>query len=491
MAFLYNVITSAGANLIAQATAANPIVIIDCYAGNQAASSAEDLASRPLSFYSFGGGYSDGTIFSCSAQDNTARVMMNFNSGHCDLNEPEYIKSACIRGRLQSQSNTEAVIIAALSDSSSEIQIPSTHSPVVNIHLPINIIINADNQVATVGAEYASLADLARFVSMYKAGNPNAGDNQTIRGNKTFTGQTQFDDQVSIDSNLIVDNNIINNGEISTNLLNSRCIFSKYNNTYDNLENVNGYGVVLHEDNDITYGAYALDDDSMMSGVSVFQRSKYRRCDVISQVVLDNAHLDKVIICDLFYEDDNAYIDNIVYKTSNYAITSDYTDFTQGGDYYRWEIYKNNSNNGFRYELDDEEGEYCLMPLSGNTGCVGAETCRWSKGYFDAIDFNSGMLPHPRLQTGSTNIETPTGSIVWIAVQLPVGATAPGSKIGTSITSSDSVPCYAGNVGTSAAMQSITQRYRNGYTFCALQSILWETTGDGHPIAHFLAMRIS
>ena len=131
------------------------------------------------------------------------------------------------------------------------------------------------------------------------------------------------------------------------------------------------------------------------------------------------------------------------------------------------------------------------MPLAGNTGCVGAEICRWSKGYFDNIDFNSGMLPHPSLQTGSSNIETPTGSIVWIAVQLPVGATAPGSKIGTSITSSDSVPCYAGNVGTSAAMQSITQRYKNGYTFCALQSILWETTGDGHPIAHFLAMRIS
>ena len=161
MAISINVITSAGANLIAQATAANPIVIIDCYAGNQAASSAEDLASRPLSFYSFGGGFSDGTIFSCSAQDNTVRVVMNFNSGHCDLNEPEYIKSACIRGRLQSQSNSEAVIIAALSDSLSEIQIPSTHSPVVNIHLPINIIINADDQVETVGAEYASLGPCA------------------------------------------------------------------------------------------------------------------------------------------------------------------------------------------------------------------------------------------------------------------------------------------------------------------------------------------
>ena len=484
MAFLYNVITSAGANLIAQATAANPIVIIDCYAGNQAASSAEDLASRQLSFYSFGGGYSDGTIFSCSAQGNTARVMMNFNSGHCDLNEPEYIKSACIRGRLQSQSNTEAVIIAALSDSSSEIQIPSTHSPVVNIHLPINIIINADDQVETVGAEYASLADLARFVSMYKAGNPNAGDNQTIKGNKTFTGQTQFDDQVSIDSDLIVDNNIINNGELTSQMIHSSYILSKDDNTYQNRVNPNYLGVTLEDGEIITYGAYAR-NDSMMSGVAVWQNSKYQASCVRSQVVIDNTNSDKVIICDLFYEDDHAYIDNRVYNTENYTITSDYTDYTQGGFYYRWEIYKNNSNNGFRYELDDEEGEYCLMPLSGNTGCVGAETCRWSKGYFDAIDFNSGMLPHPRRQTGSTNIETPTGSIVWIAVQVSSGTAVPDRYIGTSITSSSNVLIAAGNAG------QISQRYKAGITFVALQTILWTTDNSGNAISEFLAMRIS
>jgi hypothetical protein len=484
MAFLYNVITSAGANLIAQATAANPIVIIDCYAGNQAASSAEDLASRPLSFYSFGGGYSDGTIFSCSAQDNTARVMMNFNSGHCDLNEPEYIKSACIRGRLQSQSNSEAVIIAALSDSSSEIQIPSTHSPVVNIHLPINIIINADDQVATVGAEYSSLADLARFVSMYKAGNPNTGENQTIKGSKTFTGQTQFDDQVSIDSDLIVDNNIINNGDIRTGWLHSMYVISKDDNTYANRENPNFYGVALHESSDIAYGAYASVDDSMMSGVMIHQNSKYASAFVKSQVVIDNARLDKVIICDLFYEDDQAYIDNRVYETSNYAITSDYTDFTQGCNYYRWEIYKNNSNDGFRYEWDDEETEFCLMPLAGNTGSLGAETCRWSKGYFDSIDINSGYLPRPTKQTGSSGITTKIGSIVMIAVQV-VSGTTPDHYIGTDITSSNNLQVYAGDAGAAS------QRYTNGYTFRALQTIVWKTNQSNVVYAEFLAMRVS
>jgi hypothetical protein len=442
MAFLYNVITSAGANLIAQATAANPIVIIDCYAGNQAANSAEDLASRPLSFYSFGGGYSDGTIFSCSAQDNTARVMMNFNSGHCDLNEPEYIKSACIRGRLQSQSNSEAVIIAALSDSSSEIQIPSSHSPVVNIHLPINIIINADDQVATVGAEYASLADLARFVSMYKAGNPSQGEDQTIKGNKTFLdsmtvyGAASFDDFVNFNNGFTSANDCTIDGEVTINgIANTHAIRVK--------DAYNPDIFVLRCDSGELVYSYEPDEGNEYA---------YLRCGLTSDGVPE------------------------------FDININSTQFGEMG---------------ITFTYDNTEGNFSILPRNTNPGTMlGNENTKWYNIYTERLNaddayITAGSLPHPSLQTGSSNIETPTGSIVWIAVQLPVGATAPGSKIGTSITSSDSVPCYAGNVGTSAAMQSITQRYRNGYTFCALQSILWETTGDGHPIAHFLAMRIS
>lgn len=436
MAFSINVVTSAGANLIAQATAANPIVIIDCYAGNQAASSAEDLASRPLSFYSFGGGYSDGTIFSCSAQYNTARVMMNFNSGHCDLNEPEYIKSACIRGRLQSQSNSEAVIIAALSDSSSEIQIPSTHSPVVNIHLPINIIINADNQVATVGAEYASLADLARFVSMYKAGNPNEGESQDIYGHKTFYDAASFDDFVNFNNGFTSSNDITISGEVTINgITNTRAIIVRDSGSRPD-------SFVLRCDMGELVYSYEPDGGNEYA---------YLRCGLSEGVPKFDIDINS----------------------------------TQFGEM------------GITFTYDSTEGNFSILPKNTNPGTMlGNENTKWYNIYTKHLNaddayITAGSLPHPVIQTGSKNIETPTGSIVWIAVQLPVGATAPGSKIGTCITSSDSVPCYAGNVGTSAAMQSITQRYKNGYTFCALQSILWETTGDGHPIAHFLAMRIS
>lgn len=483
MAFSINIVTSAGANLIAQATSSNPIVFVDCYCGNTAAQDAQDLASKDVSFYSFGGGYSDGTIFSASAQDNVARIIMSFNSKHCELNEPEYIKSACIRAKLQSQTDADAVIMAALSDPDSEVMIPSVTSPEINIHIPINIAINADNQIAAVGAEYASMADLARFVSMYKAGNPNAGDNQTIKGNKTFTGQTSFDDTVFIDSNLTVDNDIINNGELTSQMMHSSYILVKDDNTYTDRVNTNYLGVALEDGEIITYGAYAQQNDTMMSGVAVWQNSKYQASCVRSQVVIDNANSDKVIICDLFYEDDQAYIENKVYNTDNYSITSDYTDYTQGGFYYRWEIYKNNANDGFRYEWDDEEAEFCLMPLAGNTGSLGAETCRWGKGYFDSINFNSGFLPHPTRQTGSTGITTPIGSIVMLYVY-NLDMAYNETVIGSTITSAANHACYSAPYSSANK-----QMYVNGLVFVALQSIDWVVSGSYHEAA-FLAMRV-
>lgn len=180
MSFEFNTITSDGAALIAQATAANPIVIIQSLSSATAAESLADLATKPKSFYDG----KTGIIFSASATDNVARVIMSFdNTG---LQSPQLIKSACILARLQSQSDADAVIMAALSDSNSQISIPDSTAPITNIHIAINISIDTDEQVATVGAQYASAADLERFVSTHKAGNPNAGDNQTIRGNKTF-----------------------------------------------------------------------------------------------------------------------------------------------------------------------------------------------------------------------------------------------------------------------------------------------------------------
>lgn len=190
MAFAYNVITASGAALIAQATAANPIVFIQSLAGTVAASDADDLASKTAAFYDIGAG----VIFSASATGTTARIIMAFKSSDYTIppGETRTIRSACILGRLASQTDAEAVIVAAVSSPDSTIALPGSDMAAVSIHIPINITIDTGEQVATVGAQYASMADLARFVSMYKAGNPTAGESQTILGIKTFEADVRL-----------------------------------------------------------------------------------------------------------------------------------------------------------------------------------------------------------------------------------------------------------------------------------------------------------
>ena len=178
--FSINIVTSAGANLIAQATSTNQIVIVDALSGTQAALDASDLASKTTAFYD---GIS-GTIQASSATDNTAKVIARFGNAGA---QSQIVRSVCIRGKLANQADSAAVIMAAMSDPTSEIYFPSNASPTQIIRFPFLFAINADDEVETVYADGATMADLERFVSMYKAGDPTQGDAQSILGVKTFT----------------------------------------------------------------------------------------------------------------------------------------------------------------------------------------------------------------------------------------------------------------------------------------------------------------
>ena len=177
--FSINILTTAGSGLIAQATGANPIVIVDALSGTNSATDASDLASKTASFYN---GLS-GVIQSSSATLNVAKVVSRFgNSG----SQSQIVKSVCIRGKLANQPDSQAVIMAAVSDPASEIYLPSNASPYQITRFIFNFAVNADNTVETVFADGATMADLERFVSMHAAGDPTEGDNQTIKGVKTF-----------------------------------------------------------------------------------------------------------------------------------------------------------------------------------------------------------------------------------------------------------------------------------------------------------------
>ena len=195
--FAINIVTANGANIIAQATSTNQIVMVDALSCTLAASDAADLATKDASWYN---GVS-GIIEACSATDNVARIVTRFgNAG----SSSQIVKSVALRAKLASQSDSDAVIIAAMSDADSEIYLPSNASPTQIVRFPFNIAINANDTVETVYADGATVADLARFVSMYKAGDPTQGDDQTILGDKTFDDYCHFNDAVIFQKSITI-----------------------------------------------------------------------------------------------------------------------------------------------------------------------------------------------------------------------------------------------------------------------------------------------
>lgn len=176
------VVTAQGSALIAQATAANPIVYVDTKSCTEAATDAADLASKTLSWYD---GIS-GTIASASATDNISKITVKY--GNAGAN-PQPVKSICLRARLASQSDSQAVIVAAMSDPDSEVMLPSDQSPTQIVRFIFGLRVNDDGTVTIVYADGATIADLERFVSLHKAGDPTVGEAQTILGDKSFNGK--------------------------------------------------------------------------------------------------------------------------------------------------------------------------------------------------------------------------------------------------------------------------------------------------------------
>lgn len=183
--FLYNVITQAGAALIAQATAANQIVFVAALSKVTAATSAEELSVQPASWYDG----KAGSIAAASATDNVARVVASWQPS----GSRQAAKSMCVTARLASQTDAQAVPVIALSDPDSTIELPGTDDTGGAVSIPFLADINASGDVEATPGAAASIADLARFVSLHSAGNPTAGDAQAIYGQKSFKNGLKTD----------------------------------------------------------------------------------------------------------------------------------------------------------------------------------------------------------------------------------------------------------------------------------------------------------
>lgn len=206
--FSINIVTPDGAALIAQATAANQIVFTGALSGTTAATDAADLASKTVAFYD---GIT-GAIASCSATDNIAKIVAAFGNAGASS---QAVKSVCILGRLASQSAGSEVIVAAMSDDASTIVLPPDSSPSQKIRFPFNFAVTDGGTIETVYADGATIADLDRFVSMYKAGDPTQGEYQTILGDKSFSDDVNINGGLGVVGEVVISNDVEINGGLA------------------------------------------------------------------------------------------------------------------------------------------------------------------------------------------------------------------------------------------------------------------------------------
>lgn len=176
--YTFNTLTVDGTALIAQATAANPIVMVGSLSKATAASSASDLAVKGKSWYDG----KPGAIAAAAATASVARIVAVYrNSG-----TRQAAKSICITARLASQTDADAVVLCAMSDPDATVELPGADDTGQGVEIPFNIAINAADTIQATPGASASLADLERFVSLHAAGNPSQGERQHIYGWKIF-----------------------------------------------------------------------------------------------------------------------------------------------------------------------------------------------------------------------------------------------------------------------------------------------------------------
>ena len=184
--FSVNEITQAGLALVASATSSNPIAYVKALSASQIPQTPQDLEAE--NYYN---GIA-GEIDASSATDNVARIVAVYGNNITDTPQP--VKAIAIMGKLANQSDSQAVIFAYCYDADSQIKFPALTAPDQRTRFAFNFAFDQVEAVSVTEAGSASLADLGRLVSCHKAGNPNAGEDQTILGDKTWEDQQDFNE---------------------------------------------------------------------------------------------------------------------------------------------------------------------------------------------------------------------------------------------------------------------------------------------------------
>lgn len=384
--FSNNILTTAGKNLIAQATAANPII----YTGSLALEyyvPPQNLVTLDLP-YGITGQIS-GTIVSASAVDATARVIAGFT------NKPsaKVIKTCVVYGRLAND-NTDHCIIAC-SDENASIRIPSTSEASVQVQIALNVSVNDDGTVTVTSGNAASVGDLERMVSCHKPGSPAEGVEQDIYGEKSFIDGVKTDSLGSVSGSGITVNDDLLASSVYK-VIGDRA--TPFNKVYAQRGFFNSLEPVAEGTTILVYSGIVPNEDAALALGS----GAYRFAVVYSES----------------FEGDSLTINNIVPTGSNSTLGL--------------------TNNVFKYGYIQSLYSQNIVP-KGTATSIGTNAEPFGDIYVDDVHTGnvyantlSGLIPVPSYNSGSVTV--PIGAIVCAKLNVVLHAGQSATVDGSTIT---------------------------------------------------------
>lgn len=192
-------ITSAGYELIAQATSGKTIIFVEALADDGAITDIYNATKSLINDVR-------GSIKAASATAKSARIDAEFTND--SISTSKNLRTFGITAKLSDAADSTAVLFAVATMYSGAIALQplsETNNVVIHFNVPFNLTFEgASTYVEGTPGGNASIGDLDRFVSCHGAGDTGVGEMQTVRGSKTFMDQLTVQDSVTVTGVLTV-----------------------------------------------------------------------------------------------------------------------------------------------------------------------------------------------------------------------------------------------------------------------------------------------
>ena len=488
--FSVNIVTPAGQALLARASSALQLIYTRIKASETAVTAAEAAASVPADFPVAG------TILAASATENVARIVGKISSAL--LSSAVTLKTFVLCAKIDG--DAEDAVLAVLSDANASVPLPASSAIDVNAEIGFLLTITDAGQVTVevTGAGSVTFGDIERFLSLYKAGDPTTGENQTVLGNKTFSGaltadgtfsaygSAYFDDFATFHNGLTANNDIV---------VNAWAVYG------DSLlsENVKYASFALTDNTGEAYlaavatSAYTLAPGEPLTGLRVQQDSSANTsyAKVSAYTPRPNAsgkregsHVEAAV------EDGHAWFAAQAFMMTDQDASGEYavdslTSCEVYAEYNEILITFNRGagiNLGLQLAWFEESGDYyyVLRPQEEGFWELGSQDLQWYKVWAEELYCGRLVGLAPPQQSGNTGIQMAVGAYTMLTLTAKNAQSTPDSMFGTEFTLSSTME------GTSGGG---AQKFTVGYKFRAMQTIHWDTSGNDK-IATFLAMRV-